>query len=284
MSTPLPFARTFTNDDLRIHSIGRATLRAWMEAGVVRRVAYGVYEATASPRDELLPSSQVRLAVERGDVPMSTLAAAGHHGLWIPRQIPPQLLSAESRRVVPAEFLQRVEGRLLGSLEWTAMQLALRQPLQGALISIDSALRLGAARDALLGIQDRMKRWAGSKHVAEAVQLADARSESALESWSRGLFVVHHLPMPQLQFKIVLDGIESRCDFAYPDLRIVMEADGEAKLGATLEERKRAEYLWHRRQGRLQKAGFIVLRWGWKEVDPNHSAWATGVRAVLARR
>jgi len=284
MHSAVPFARRFTNDDLRALGIGRATLRRWLETGAVRRVAHGVYESSTRVPDPLLDKIQVRLAVERGAVLVPTLAAASRYGLWTPRRIPTQLLSADGRRVVPSEFTHAVDGRAVQTLEWTAVQLARWQPMHGALVSLDSALRLGASRAALTDVAVRMRGWPGSRLLRRAIDHADARSESALESWSRGLLIVHGLPMPELQFEVVLDGMRSRCDFAYPQQRVILEADGEEKLGGTLEERKRADYLWHRRQGRLQKAGYIVVRWGWKEVDPDHAAWAQGIRSVLSRR
>lgn len=284
MSAPVPFAGRFTAADLLARGIPRATVRQWLEAGAVRRVAHGVYASNALSPNPRLADVQVRLAVERGDVLVPTLAAADAYGLWTPRRIPTQLLSADGRRVVPPEFQHRVNGRSVQTLAWTAVQLARWQPLQGALISLDCALRMGVSRNSLMEVAIRMRGWPGSRLLRQAIALADARSESALESWSRGLFVVHDLPTPVLQFEIVVDGYRSRCDFAYPDLGLAMEADGEEKGGNTLEERRRAEYSWHRRQGRLQKAGFTVLRWGWNEVDPGHASWALSVRSAIDHR
>jgi very-short-patch-repair endonuclease len=59
------------------------------------------------------------------------------------------------------------------------------------------------------------------------------------------------------------DGKHYRVDFAWPEQRVVLEADGRAKY--------RADELWHekRREIALKRAGFRVVRVVW----PAARAW-----------
>lgn len=277
----LPFSAPLTLQQLLDLGVTKAQVRGWLERGRITRVARGVYAPVDARRSPRRTRPQERHAVYAGDTPVPTLIAIEHHQLWLPRDIPPQLQSADGRRVIPAAFVQKAGRLLIPSLEWTAIQAARWQPLAGALLVFDSALRLGASRDVLLDIAVSLRFWPGTALLRRAILAADARSESPLESWSRGLMLQHELPMPVLQYEIRAQGFLMRCDFAYPDRRLILEADGRGKLGADAATQQRAILAERERQRRLERAGWTVMRWGWEDVHPHHAEWLRDIKHLL---
>lgn len=278
---PLPFTSPITLEQLRQKGVSKAQVRGWLERGRIVRLARGVYAPANLPTPLSRVRPRVRHAVHAGDVPVPTLAAAEHHRLWLPPEIPTQLQSADSRRVIPAAFLEHAGCLLMPTLEWTAVQVARWQPLAGAIIPFDSALRFGAHRDALLDIAASLRFWPGTSLLRRAIMAADARSESPLESWSRGRMVEHKLPLPELQYEITAGGYRMRCDFAYPAQRLVLEADGRSKLGKDAAAQQQAIFAERERQRRLERAGWTFIRWGWGDVHPACDGWLRDVRRAL---
>ena len=166
---------------------------------------------------------------------------------------------------------------------WTALQVARWQPLHAALISLDFALAQGISANELREVAAALRRWPGALGLCAAVQQADGRSESALESWSRGRMITARLPRPELQVPITVDGYRMRLDFLFPHARLIGEADGESKHGEG-DQVRRSVYDEKRRQARLQSAGYLLYRWGWREVRYDCAAWEAGLRVALARR
>lgn len=137
----------------------------------------------------------------------------------------------------------------------------------------DSALRQRlTTRAQLQEVLAESRGKAGVRGAAEAVRLADPRSESALESISRVAMHVEGLPMPRTQVVIG----NARADFLWEEYHVIGEADGIGKYVSdgrrSTEDVVRAE---KRREERLFDLGFEVVRWGWREAMES---------AVLARR
>ena len=91
------------------------------------------------------------------------------------------------------------------------------------------------------------------------VRQADARAESALESFTRSRFISLSLPMPQLQRNVVgASGWVARSDFLWDKFGVVGEADGKVKY--------LADELWaeKQRQDDVEDAGYEVIRWIWR--------------------
>ncbi len=76
---------------------------------------------------------------------------------------------------------------------------------------------------------------------------------------------------PTLQWALSdADGFVGEVDFAWPDLGIVGEADGEAKyLDAALRRGRSPERVVvdeKYREDRIRALGYRVVRWGWREA------------------
>lgn len=113
---------------------------------------------------------------------------------------------------------------------------------------------------------DRDRRYAGRVGARRAVRLLDGRSESVLESRSRLAMLDAGLPTPIPQYEIFDDDgvFLARVDFAWPELRVVAEADGEEKyIGDTRAILAREKY----RIDRLIELGWRVVRWSWGDLE-----------------
>ena len=101
-----------------------------------------------------------------------------------------------------------------------------------------------------------------------AIDRLDARAESLLESLSRLRILESDLPQLRLQAEIHDSSGRwlARADFLWDDVGVVGEADGLEKYDAIETMPLRREKL---RQELLERAGLIVVRWGWSDLtDP----------------
>ncbi len=91
----------------------------------------------------------------------------------------------------------------------------------------DSALRFGACSPAQLASAASQLGGRGVRTLRRAAQLADPRSESAMETLLRPIVVLAELPpLPQVVLRDDLGGWLARGDLVGPDGRTVLEYDG----------------------------------------------------------
>ncbi len=117
----------------------------------------------------------------------------------------------------------------------------------------------------------------GTIAARRIVALASSASESPLESLTRLCLAEHGVPAPVLQKWIVdpRDGWRARVDLAWPGSRLIVEADGRRKYAG--------DELWRekRRQERLERLGWRVVRVIWADVVHHPRETAARVRAAL---
>jgi hypothetical protein len=163
-------------------------------------------------------------------------------------------------RIVSAELDPRDVEVLAGvrctSVARTALDLSLGRPLSEALAVLDAAVaRVGL--EALASAYGRLGRVRGVGALIDAMSLADARSESPLESASRGVVITARLPRPELQQWITdSEGRSWRVDFLWREHRVIGEADGWVKYESVAD--LRAEKV---REDALRRAGWTIVRW-----------------------
>lgn len=118
----------------------------------------------------------------------------------------------------------------------------------------------------------------GNNSVELALQHLSPLRETALESLSFGHFVSWGIPLPQMQVVIHdEDGFAGRVDFVWEDLRVIGEADGVGKYqsrGALIAEK--------RREDRLRRLGYVIVRWTWDELV--NEPWVVLERIARALR
>lgn len=163
-------------------------------------------------------------------------------------------------------------------------------PLPEALVVLDAATVRAGATDALQAMRlieaIRPQFWhcTGIASVDLAARHINPRSESPLESWSRGYMIEYGVPMPLIQQVVTgADGADYRVDFCWPDLKIIGEADGLTKYGDTPAEVREAKRRESARQRALEAAGWIVIRWTWDELARDPYAVMRRIMAALLR-
>ena len=196
----------------------------------------------------------------RGDIPGVHL----HHG-----------------RLFPGHVIKL--GRiLLLSPARTVIDLGCELGVDAATAAADSALRDGlASRDDLTAALDLCAGRPGVCASARAVQLADPRAESVLESLSRLRIIDSGVAAPDPQVRIFdhAGRFCGRVDFYWDEFGVVGEADGMGKYEEGLESLTDEK----KRQGRLEDTGLIVVRWGWSDLDAFEAAVAQAAQRVCAR-
>jgi hypothetical protein len=197
-----------------------------------------------------------------------------------------------------------VDGVAVTSLARTAVELSRGRPLHISLVPMDETLRrlsmsfaplaadprvflvphagaVVAARAQLQAVVDRMRGWPGVVAAREAVASADPRSESPLESCSRGHALEGDLPRPEVGAEVVGDdGRTYFGDLVWRELGVVGEADGWSKydIGGDPMRRLRAE---KRREDALRRAGWIVVRWTSDELRADAPTVVARIAAAL---
>lgn len=179
--------------------------------------------------------------------------------------------------VAPLDEHEHVGSRILTtSPARTVVDCARTLPPRDALAIADAALASGRVTPAgLAAALARAKGWPGAPRARRVVDLADARRESPLESWSAWAFDEQGVPPPLWQ-------VEIRDAAAVPLGRadcwwcegVAGEADGRAKYRTRARERGSGaaedyEAVLHEeraREAQLRRTGALVVRWEARDV------------------
>ena len=168
---------------------------------------------------------------------------------------------------VSSQEVSAYGGVLVVNPALAVIQMASCGGLRAGLIAADAALarRLVTAGD----LADALASSGLTGESARAVEMADGRSESPGESWSRLVFAGLGLPAPELQAEIrdVGGRLVGRVDFLFREQRLIVEFDGLVKYdGAGGRQALIAE---KRREDALRALGYQVVRLTWRDLhDP----------------
>ena len=201
------------------------------------------------------------------------------------RERPGQVVPGQLISVIPAHHRTSVSDAVVTTAARTAIDLARKGPMLGAVVVLDGALRMGVGRDDLDRVLADCKGWPGIERARRAVAFADGRAESGLESVGRWRMHEAELPPPDLQVLLCdLDGPIGRTDFCWEAFRTVGEADGMGKYrsadGTADFAALRAEKL---REDRLRDAGWEVFRFTWDEAVRRPAVIEVRARRAFAR-
>jgi predicted transcriptional regulator of viral defense system len=166
------------------------------------------------------------------------------------------------RAQLPSSHLTEFAGVPVTDVARTIIDVGREDGALSGVVAADSALHRGMVQLTTLWDHVRDCRgWPGIRAARRAIEFADGRSESALESASR--FKLDGLvPTPELQMSIYdLNGnFAGRADFLWPEFGVVGEADGLEKYDDDFERTSlRKEKL---RQEAFERLGLTVVRWG----------------------
>jgi REase_MTES_1575/Transcriptional regulator, AbiEi antitoxin len=266
------------------HAAGltRAQIRTLLAKGGWRRPMRGILVAP-EPIDPFRTSVRSALLACPYGV-AGGITAARLHGLWIRQawtaaELPQVLLPAgfthkaregiRLRSGLLAEQHVIVDGFRATTLARTVHDLAVVLRLNDLVCLLDSALRTG-----WVPARDSRRR----SRLDTAAALADARSESVLETLLRLLLVRAGLEPETLQHEVVgpRGAVLARLDLAWPSIRLAVEADG-----AAFHDAPRALYRDRRRANDLELLGWTILRFTWTDVI-QHPDWVVSqVRRAL---
>lgn len=248
METPLPIHRATPAREAG--RTGSAMRRRTTHPGPDRLVRVGpnafvraVDWDAAGPRTRYVTRVWARLARLGEPAVASHASAAALHGLsslygWpvqVHVTVPKSRYRSSSNglvlhtRPLSAEDVARDGSLAATSIPRTVIDVALTGNVRAGVVLADSALRLGTPIAALeAGL--RSSPGTRGRRVAELVlELADARSGSAAESFARVVFRELGLPEAVLQQEFVVDGRRLFVDFWFPEQGVVVEMDGRAK-------------------------------------------------------
>ncbi|MDQ4501702.1 type IV toxin-antitoxin system AbiEi family antitoxin domain-containing protein [Sinomonas sp. ASV322] len=152
------------------------------------------------------------------------------------------------------------------SLDRTVADCARSLDIERAAVVGDHALRLGASLDGIRAAADRTGAIRGARRVERLVGLLDGRSESPGETRTRLALLAAGLPAPELQFEISTGEGRFRADFAWPDVLVILEFDGEAKYFdyRPTDVALRAE---RRRENAIVDEGWTLVRARWADLS-----------------
>lgn len=171
------------------------------------------------------------------------------------------------------------DGLRVTSPSRTVADLACEMPLDHAVAAADSALRLHLVTAALLTEVLTGRRGPDGRRRRQVAALLDPRAGSVLESLLRVLLVSSGVAAPVTQHVIGADPREAvRVDFAWPEQRLVVEADGFA-----FHSDREAYRTDRARMNELERLGWRVLRFTWEDVVGRPAHVVGLVRACLAQ-
>lgn len=283
----------FRRSDLDALGIDHANIRTFLRRGWWTRLHHGVYVDSEVLATAVEPEDRARLllAAAQSAIPGAAYAfgpsAALLHVLAMDRRLGGSLClvrplgsdqRALHRRITqtshlaevtlhrhPIEIESTVEIGGIPSVDrWdAAITTAAREDDLWAVATLDSAVWKNPA--GLAQLQERLPLWAGLRGIGtvrRALPKVRTGAQTPLETISRLRIVEGGLPEPELQFPVHDEqGLIGYADVAWPDLKVIGEADGMGKYN------DRADLVAEKlREDRLRAQGWIVVRWTWAEI------------------
>jgi hypothetical protein len=256
-------------------------LRYAVRTGQLVRIRHSVYALAPHADEDATTRLQRRaaaLSLTHPELPLSHAAAAALLDIPLHGPVPALPCVTVSRGYtgdIDAAHVHRnrsMDGRHVMSLgrirvldaARTVVDIGRERGVDGGLVAADAALAKQLVTPAdLRAVVRECEGWPGMRAATEAVEFADARSESPLESISRRRMAQCGVPRPRLQVRLAarMGGLLGRVDFYWDEAGVVGEADGMTKYVGDVALRE--EKL---RQERLERSGLIVVRWGWPDL------------------
>jgi len=196
----------------------------------------------------------------------------------------PRLAHCRVRRIdVPIEDTIHRHGLVTTSAYRTVIDVAASEQLPNALITLDAALRQGVDPTVLADHLRLRGDFPGSVQSNATIGMGNRRSESPIESLSRGRMIQRRMPLPLCNVVIRYRGRWVRVDFLWDELGVIGECDGKAKY---CELDRAGDALWkEKRRGEwLEDLGFELARWGYPEVADDGDVMEQRFRRAAQRQ
>ncbi len=262
-----------------------------MKRGDWRRIQRGVYADATLDVTPLVSATAVALSAPAGAV-VSRDTAALLHGIDIARKPPYEHACVRDHRRSRPQLrlhccpLAESDVMALAGIQVTTVRRTLLDLLRWsdrltAVWACEDAVRKQLITTAeLRAIADGVGFEPFARPIRRRLSLVDPRSESPLETVIRLVLVDGRLPLPELQH-VVTDArgrVLARLDFAYPEWRIAIEADGREthdQVPALYRDRQRANV--------VELAGWHVLRFTWYDATMRPDYVVQTVAAALGK-
>lgn len=175
----------------------------------------------------------------------------------------------------------------LTSVARTLVDCAREWDEEDAVVAMDAALLRGRVTgDELRSALASSRRWPGAATAARAVDLADGRAESPLETRGRLRIVGAGLPVPELQVEVHAEGrLVGVVDAWFDDAAVAVEFDGRVKYAQPWRGRTPEQVLWEekRREDELRALGIRVVRVVDADLGPRWRSVEARLRDLLSR-
>ncbi|MBF4992909.1 hypothetical protein ITX31_02140 [Arthrobacter gandavensis] len=284
--------------DADVYGGGRHSLAARCRKGRIVRLRAGVY-VDAESWHALAPWERERLriraAVAQGSLPRVPVqeSAAIMWGLPV-LSLPPEVLiladgPSHGRRRAGIRWTVRnlleplasASGLTVTSRAQTVLDMAAYLEFEAAVPAMDKVLRSepptglpGISKEHLLRLAENLPNRTRLTRAVHVIGFADARSESAGESYSRAVMRRRGFPPPELQREFITAEGRFRTDFFWPERNLVGEFDGALKYGG---DKSVAGPQWDillkekRREDAIRATGVGFVRWSWADISrPAH--------------
>ena len=217
----------------------------------------------------------VLVSLDPGPV-VSHASAARLHRLLLPRDLDDEVRLTDeqqwrrgrgyrvARAALPAADLQSVLGFGITSPSRTLVDCAREWQLEDAVVAMDAAIHDGrVTRAHLRRAVLSASHWVGIGSAGRAVDLADGRAESPLETRGRLALLAAGLPRPELQVELHgTHGLLARVDAWFDEAALAVEFDGRVKYADPRDGRDPGEVLWRekRREDAVRELGVRFVR------------------------
>ena len=180
---------------------------------------------------------------------------------------------------LPKEHVTRIHNVPVTTVARTVADLARTLPFTDAVVVADSALNQEkTSKPEILQVLEKSNGWPGVRQARRAVEFADERAESPLESAARVVFAEAGLAPPELQVTIQgeQEQFAARVDFLWRAPKVIAEADGLVKYNDRNDLLKERE-----RDHQLREAGYTTVHFTWRELFQTPETVIARIRSAL---
>lgn len=184
--------------------------------------------------------------------------------------------------------IMRIGSYLVTSPERTAVDMAREFDFPTGVMIADAVLRGSGSVERMQELLRRAPRRRGNVMAQAVAAFADGRSESPGESLMRAQLELHQCPAPDLQVGICtpLGEFVARCDFGWPNQRVVGEYDGPQKYGRLLKPGQTvSDVVVHEkeREANIRDQGWEIIRFCRADLRNPVAAAARLIRLLDSR-
>jgi hypothetical protein len=289
----------FTVADVRGAGYENAEVQRFCATGEWVRLRRGVYTTEAALAEGPRHRSDcvaVLLALGRSTAAVSHGSAARLLGLPVPGGDDEVRLTDPTRSrngrgftmvrspLVPSEVVVRGPLRATTAAR-TLADCARDWPLEPAVVALDAALVADrVSRADVRRVLETQRTWPGAPAARRAVELADGRAESPLESRGRLRLVGAGMAPTALQVEIRTGGrLIAVVDAWFEEAAVAVEFDGRIKYTAPWREPGRVLWEEKRREDELRRLDIRVARIAEEDLGPSWQVLERHLTMLLAR-